>query len=126
MALRKDKNARTKLLGSIAYIRGSDRFARKQAIFVSKLDSFEVADTVVYIEPGTHSTVKRFSLNNLGSAAGTNLIARNLTGIGGANSTFDSDWQKSSISEGSSLIQLTMSSLARAAPTYVTDIKMER
>jgi hypothetical protein len=98
-----DKNARTKLLGSIAYIRGSDRFDSSRLILVSRLDSLEVANTVVYIEPGTYSTVKRFSLNNLLNAVGTNLIARNLTGIGGKDSTFESHWKKSSISEGPSL-----------------------
>jgi hypothetical protein len=106
-ALKDDKNAHTKLLGSIAYIRGSDRATPRQAIFVNKLDSVEVADTVVYIEPGMHSTVKRFSLNNLGSAVGTNLVARNLTAIGGKDSTFGSDWKKSSISESSSLNSVT-------------------
>jgi hypothetical protein len=98
-----DKNARTKLLGSIAYVRGSDHFAPMKAISVIHVDSFEVANTVVYIEPGTHSTVKRFSLNNLQSGVGVNLIARNLTGIGGKESTFSSDWKTSSISEGPSL-----------------------
>ena len=93
------------MLGSIAYLRGSDRFAPERVIRMSKLDSIELAHTVVYIEPGTHSTVKRFFLNNLSNevGTGTNLIARNLTGIGGAASSFGSDWQISSISEGSSL-----------------------
>ena len=39
-----DKNAHAKLLGSIAYVRGTDRFAAAQAIFVTKLDSIEVAE----------------------------------------------------------------------------------
>jgi hypothetical protein len=98
-----DKNARTKLLGSIAYVRGSDRFAAPQAVFVTKLDSFEVANTAVYIQPGTHTSKKRFSLNNLVTSKGGNLYAKNLTGFGGASSTYGSDWKKSSISEGSSL-----------------------
>ena len=98
-----DKNAHTKLLGSIAYVRGSDRFASSRAVFVHNLDSLEVADTVVYIEPGTNMTKQRFSLNNLTSGVATNLIARKLTGIGGNGSTFGSDWKKSSISEGTSL-----------------------
>jgi hypothetical protein len=98
-----DKNARSKLLGSIAYVLGDDRFTSRQTIWITKVDSVEVKDSVVYIEPGTHMSTKRFSLENLGSAVGTNLIARNLTGIGGASSTFGSDWKKSSISEGPSL-----------------------
>ena len=65
-----NKNARTKLLGSIAYVRSNDRFAPSRAIFVHKLDSVEVADTAVYIEPGTNITKQRFSLNNLTGASG--------------------------------------------------------
>ena len=98
-----DKNARSKLLGSIAYLRGSDRFAPHKVIFTTKVDSVEVANTAVYIEPGTHTSKKRFSLNNLYSAVGLNLTARNLTGIGGAGSYYGSDWNKSNLSEGSSL-----------------------
>jgi hypothetical protein len=98
-----DKNARSKLLGSIAYVRSNDHFASPRAIFVDKVDSVEIADTVVYIEPGTNTSKKRFSLNNLQSGAGVNLTARNLTGVGGKDSTFGSDWKKSSISEGPSL-----------------------
>ncbi|MPZ75678.1 MAG: hypothetical protein GEU77_04080 [Deltaproteobacteria bacterium] len=98
-----NKNAQSKLLGSIAYIRGTDRFAAAQAILITRLDSFEVANTTVYIEPGSHTTRRRFGLNNLISSVGRNLIARNLTGVGGAASSFGSDWQESSISEGSSL-----------------------
>ena len=99
----KDKNAHAKLLGSIAYVRGTDRFAASQAVFIIKLDSVEVANTVDFIEPGTNTSKKAFSLNNLATAPGLNLIARNLTGIRTASSTFASDWTKSSIFEGSSL-----------------------
>jgi hypothetical protein len=97
-----DKNARSKLLGSIAYVRGSDRFAPGQVIFVTKVDSLEVANTVVYVEPRSHTSTKTFSLNKLASAVGTNLIARNLTGIGGAGSYINPEWEKTSISGGSS------------------------
>ena len=45
----------------------------------------------------------RFSLKNLGSTPGRNLIARNLTGVGGAASEFGNDWHKSHVSEGMSL-----------------------
>ena len=102
-ALADDKNAHTKLLGSIAYARSSDRFAPSYAVFAGKIDSVEVANTVVYIQPGTHTSKKRFSLNNLSTAVGVNLIARNLTGVGGNGSTYGSDWKRSFISEGASL-----------------------
>jgi hypothetical protein len=98
-----DKNARTKLLGSIAYVRATDRFAPSRAIFLIKMDSLELADTAVYIQPGTNTTKQRFSLNNLLPGVAYNLIARKLTGVGGANSYYGSHWKKSSISEGSGL-----------------------
>jgi hypothetical protein len=98
-----DKNARTKLLGSIAYVRGNDRFAPSRAIYLIRLDSVEVVDTTVYIQPGTNTNKQRFSLNNLITGTASNLIARKLTGVGGANSYYGSNWKRSSISEGSSL-----------------------
>jgi hypothetical protein len=98
-----DKDARTKLLGSIAYVRGTDRFPASQTVFITKLDSVEVANTVAFIEPGTHTSKKPFSLNNLSYAPGLNLIATSLIGIGGARSTFGSDWKTTSIIEGASL-----------------------
>jgi hypothetical protein len=98
-----DKNARNKLLGSIAYIRGSDRFQPAQTIFVTKLDSMELTNTVAYIQPGTQTNKQRFALYNLQSSTGTNLVARNLTGIGGAGSFYGTEWKKSALSEGASL-----------------------
>jgi hypothetical protein len=95
-----DKNARNKLLGSIAYIRGSDRFHPSQTVFVTKLDSMELAHILAYIQPGTQTNKQRFALYNLQSSTGTNLVARNLTGIGGAGSYFGSEWKKSGIAEG--------------------------
>jgi hypothetical protein len=95
-----DKNARNKLLGSIAYIRGSDRFHPDQTVFVTKLDSMEITHTTAYIEPGTHTNKRPFALYNLQSSVGVNLIARNLTAIGGAGSYFGSEWKRSAIAEG--------------------------
>jgi len=95
-----DKHAHARLLGSIAYVRRDDRFAPTQVIFVTKLESFEIRDTAVFV--GTdRADPKRFSLHNLSGTAGTNLIARNLTGIGGGGSFFGSAWKKTDISEGS-------------------------
>jgi hypothetical protein len=106
----KDKNAKSKILGSIAYVRDSDRFAPRHAVFLEEIDSFEVADTAVYIEPGAYTAKKPFGLYNLQrrgrnhiQSGASNLIAKNLTSIGGANSSYGADWKKSSISEGGSL-----------------------
>ncbi|MGH7797805.1 MAG: hypothetical protein ACREQ2_23330 [Candidatus Binatia bacterium] len=102
-----DKNARSKLLGSLAYIRSSDRFQPGQAVFITKIDSMEIAHTAAYIEPGTHTTKQRFGLHNLQSSTARNLVARNLTGIGGKGSHYGSDWNKSGLAEGASLSSVT-------------------
>ena len=98
-----NKSARSKLVGSLAYIRGSDRYHPGQAIFITKIDSVEIAQTAVYIQPGTQTAKKPFALYNLQSSTGVNLLARNNTGIGGASSFYGSEWKKSALSEGSTL-----------------------
>lgn len=97
-----DKNARSKLLGSIAYIRAADRFAPAQTVMITKVDSLQIANTVAYIESGSHASKKPFALMNLQTARGSNLVANNLTAIGGAPSSFGSDWQRSAIVQGAS------------------------
>jgi len=97
------KDINTKLLGSIAYVRVTDRFHAPQLVFATKLDSIKIGDTVAYVQPGGYTNKRRFALYNLQTATGTNLAAQNLTGIGGAASYYGSEWKKSLISEGLSL-----------------------
>jgi hypothetical protein len=94
------KNARSKLLGSIAYVRGSDRFQAAQAIFLTKIDSMELVHTAAYIEPGTQTNKRPFALYNLQTSTGSNLIARNLSAIGGTTSYYGTEWKTSALSEG--------------------------
>ena len=98
-----DKNAKTKLIGSLAYVRGSDRFHPSQLVFITKIDSMEISQTAVYIQPGAHTGKKPFALYNLQTSAGLNLVARNNTGIGGASSFYGTEWKKTALSEASSL-----------------------
>jgi hypothetical protein len=96
-----DVNPRVRLLGSIAYLRGEDRFVG-QTIFFTNVGSAKIADTIGYIEPEHHTSARAFQLLNLKGGRAMDLIARNLTGIAGKRSTFGSDWKKSKILEGSS------------------------
>jgi hypothetical protein len=99
-----DKNARSKLLGSIAYIRSGDRFAPAQTVFATKLDSLELSHILAYLQPGSHGSKRPFALYNMQTSSASNLIARNLTGIGGAGSSyFGSEWKKSAVVEGATL-----------------------
>ena len=101
-----DKNINTKLLGSIAYVQAKDRFHPNSAVLISKLDSVEVANTVVYVEPGSHATKKTFILSGLPTSLGgpaQNLTARNLTGVGGAGAYIDSEWQGENRVQGANI-----------------------
>jgi hypothetical protein len=51
-ALAGDKNARAKLLGSIAYIAETDVFKADREIFVTNVDSVEIKDTAAVFAPG--------------------------------------------------------------------------
>ncbi|MCG8514199.1 MAG: hypothetical protein MI740_08660 [Halanaerobiales bacterium] len=101
-----DKNARAKLLGSIAYIRSNDRFQAKRLVFAIKLDSIEITDTVAYIEPGSHLEKRTFELRGLKDGVAQNLTARNITSIGGAGSSIDNQWQVSNLDEGATVAEV--------------------
>ena len=95
-ALKADKNARARLLGSIAYITAKDTFKPQRLFLVTKLDSVEIADTLGYVEPGSHTNVRTFALYGLkgsGDSSGAmSLRARDLTSIGGAGPFLGKDW----------------------------------
>jgi hypothetical protein len=98
-----NKNANSKLLGSIAYVQARDRFGAGQAVLLHKIDSVEIANTVVYVEPGSFTGRKTYNLGTLKESAPQNLIARNLTGIGGAGAYIDSSWQRNNIVQGATV-----------------------
>jgi hypothetical protein len=101
-ALKRDKKANSKLLGSLAYIGNADSFKAPQLVFVTSVDAVEVSDTVAFIEPGgAYSKVKTFALYGLAYA--TSLVAKNLTSIGGGGPIIKPDWQTSDVLEGPNL-----------------------
>ncbi len=104
--LDRDKNARARLLGSIAYITAHDSFKAPQLVLVTKLESVEIADTLAYAEPGSYPRVKTFALYGLDLGGAQELIARNLTGIGGAAPVLARDWQVSHILHSTSTANL--------------------
>ena len=101
-ALNQDKNARSKVLGSIAYITKQDRFDPGHLYWVVNLDSVEYNNNAAYIEPGSHTNKRSFSLYN-SSYGANNLIAKNMTSVSASASVIQSQWQKSNISEGKSV-----------------------
>ncbi|MGH7793438.1 MAG: chitobiase/beta-hexosaminidase C-terminal domain-containing protein [Candidatus Binatia bacterium] len=93
-----DKNARSKIFGSIAYITKKDRYHPGKLYWVTAMNAIEYGNNIAYIEPGTYGGKRAFSLD-----IGQNLIARNLTAIAATPSYFHSAWQLSSVSEASTV-----------------------
>jgi hypothetical protein len=83
-----DKNAYSRLLGSLAYITPTDRYGAGRLIFITQLDSIEIKDTAAYIAPGTNESVLPFGLYGLINATPQHLVAEDLTAFGGATSVF--------------------------------------
>jgi hypothetical protein len=106
-ALVGEKNARARLLGSLAYVTAKDTFKADQLVLVTRSDtSVELTDTVAYIAPGAYPKVRTFSLYGLtGSmerSGTTGLVAHDLTSLGGAGAQVGSDWDSRNLLEGAS------------------------
>jgi hypothetical protein len=97
--LQGDKNARSKILGSIAYITRADRVPAGVSLYSGYMDSLEYRNNVAYIEPGSYSGIPTFSLGTSASSR-QNLLATHLTGIGGAGYRIASFWKPSNIFQG--------------------------
>jgi hypothetical protein len=98
-----DFNPRSKMIGSLAYVRSADRFAPPQAVYMTGLDQLQLAQNVIYIQPATFADRYTFRLDGLKSGTATNLYAGHLTGIGGLGAKISSQWKTSSIVQGANL-----------------------
>jgi len=81
-----DKNARARLLGSIAYVAKTDAFKADREVFVTNIDSVEIKDSAAVFAPGGSYSGKRtfglYGLTTRTSPGGeTNVSALNLTSI---------------------------------------------
>ena len=83
--LQADKNARSKLLGSIAYVRSTDRYNYSYVNLINRIDSVTLENNVAYIEPGAYSTCESVWII-CDDVAGSNLVADKLTGFGASKS----------------------------------------
>jgi hypothetical protein len=92
------QDARSKILGSIAYFSGGYTFAPDALIVLGTVGALELSNTAAYIQPGSHSATNTIQLNN---GSGTNLIASRLTSVGGSGVGISSQWQISQIDQGS-------------------------
>jgi len=96
-----DPNARSKLLGSIAYITTSDRFPASR-IFTIDIGDVTLQDNVAYVQPGSYSNVNTFLLRTPVNG-GTGSTAIRLSAIGGAGNSIASAWSPSNIFQGTTV-----------------------
>ena len=127
-ANKKDKRAKARLLGSIAYVAASDSFKADRLVFFTKLDAVEIADTLAYVEPGSYPRVWTFGLYGLPSLttslklhwppglprsfgfdesasdsegnAAVSLSVHNITSLGGAGAFIAKEWQTRNVLQG--------------------------
>ena len=97
---RPDKNARSKLLGSIAYVQDADTYPYSYLYLINRLDSIRLENNVAYVNPKFHKNIRPFGLLAEG-VAGDRLFANQLTSFGAAAS-FISGWRATNILQGSS------------------------
>jgi hypothetical protein len=80
--------------GSIAYVRAADSLdALDFGLFgaSSNIQGITIANSAAYIEPGTHTGIKPFGLDNYSGGDSARFLT-NTTEIGGASSTIGSQW----------------------------------
>jgi hypothetical protein len=86
-------DARSKILGGIAYVKASDRFAAGRVLAIGWENSLELRDIVAYSQLNNKTTIFLTGPRQSGGP----LIATNLTGIGGKGISVDSAWTQSNI-----------------------------
>ena len=99
-----DKNSNSKILGSIAYVTGSDRFNAGQLLFSTNINAMQFANTIAYVQPGTHAA-KGFSLHGVSGFVPA-LTARSLTAISGTSSVMSQEWDVSDVQLGRTLLEV--------------------
>jgi hypothetical protein len=108
-----DRNPNSQFIGNLAYVRGADRFAPSQAVYMTSLDYLQLHQFAAYIEPGSYTGRYTFRLDGVSGATATSLYASHLTGIGGLGAKISSQWKTSSIVQEPSL-----SSVANVFDSY--------
>ena len=104
-----DKNVYVKLLGSIAYLDGTEpRYQPKQLIFITQLDSIEIKDYVSIFPVGEYSDKYPMALYGLLGGGAQNLVISDAIGISGKRPYYHivAEWQKTNVSGGATLAEV--------------------
>ena len=96
-------NAYSKILGSIAYVTGSDTFHPHTLFWIGTQNFLEYIDNVAYLESGTYSDKKTFWFKSNSGANPVGRTGKNLTSIGGAGVSIGSDVQTNNIEQGTTV-----------------------
>ncbi len=98
-----DNKPRSKVIGSLAYVRSTDRFAPGQAIYMTSLDYLQLVHSAAYIQPGSYTDRATVRLDGLSGATATNLFANNITAVGGLSPRISPQWKTGAIVQGTSV-----------------------
>jgi hypothetical protein len=88
-----DKNAYSRLFGSLAYVLAADRYSPSNAIYATTLDSIDIKDTAASVAPGRGAR----PLGLWGPAGSTNLHASDISSFGDSSSAIQTVWNPSNI-----------------------------
>ncbi|MGH7825600.1 MAG: hypothetical protein ACREQ7_10560 [Candidatus Binatia bacterium] len=92
------KAARSRILGSIAYVTAKDRFEGHSLFWVTNLDAIEYRNNAAFVDP-VHEGKRPFALYGMKGGGAEALVARNLTAIGARPSLVHSSWRTSRVLE---------------------------
>jgi hypothetical protein len=93
-----DKNARGRLLGSVAYTTATDIFKPQSLLFVTKLDGIQIRDSVGYYDSRTRGGRYTFELHSLTDGSRPqNDVAANISSFGRFGTLISDGWERSNI-----------------------------
>ena len=99
----RDKNADSRLLGSLAYVLPTGRFKSPRVVYFIKFDSIALKDVAVYLPPGKYSSVIPFGLYGQSLPRfSSNLVAAGLTALGGGPNVIEKQWKVDNVLTGAS------------------------
>ena len=105
--LSNDLMARSRILGSIAYVSGASRFQPSALYSFGKIDGVEIANSLAYIEPGSHPGKRAFDLEGLGrGVSAMALSARSLIGVSSQTSLISPEWHPTRVFQGKSRLNV--------------------
>jgi hypothetical protein len=100
-----DPNAFARVLGSIAYVGAAARFPAEALTEIDGMDNVTVQDSAAAFEPGSHTGMNTFWLQD--GSSGVKLTASHLTSLGGGGPSISSQWTQTAVEQGAAFANLS-------------------